>query len=876
MFTRLTKHFTIFAIFLLNITVAIAQYPTPTFRVLVIASRAKDHQKMISAAQPFFQKMAEANNFALDFSDDTSLINTPNLSRYQVFVMLHLAPFDMSADQQKAMQRFVEDGKGWVGIHAAGLTGRQFRGTGAPYWQWFEDFMGNSIYSPHPAYQKATLAIEDQKHAVTRKLPTRIEIPDEWYEFDKSPRGNKNIHILASVDESTYHQNKPMGDHPIIWTNQKYRRMIYIGPGHDPVLLADSNYAGLLRNAILWAAENTPPPIPMKNNIVDYEVTYSLPTDIPKIDQAKTGQFKIITSDSGHFYWLRFNWRAMTSPGGKYTVHLSNYYEKPIGPGITNDWSKIEYRWWDFRQGHPWSKEDNKLFDGLDNASLKFMDSLYTAAKALSKPRFRVLAIYENGGHHLEYSIRAKTWLNRLAADSNFIIDYSTHADTMTTDLLSKYQLILQLDYAPYGWKPEAMEAFKNYIDQGRGGWIGFHHATLLGEFDGFPMWPWFHDFMGNIRWKDYIARFASATVHLEDKRHPVLQGVPDSFSIAKEEWYTYDRSPRPDVHVLANVDESSYRPDTTVKMGDHPVIWTNDKKPGRNIYLFMGHSPILFDDPVYTKLFSNAIFWAAATKPRPVSRVNDPAPPIVMTPSRATSKPNAPKTTTTHPYKVLAFFSTNVESDHVDFARGAIRFYSDLAARKGFEFDTTTNWSTDPKNYNLVLWLNEFPHTDEQRKAFETYMENGGQWLGFHVSAYNDRDTHWPWFVNFLGGAVFYNNSWPPLAARLIVNDNSHPATHRLPKTYIAPINEWYGWRPNPRDNKDIRVLVTLDPANYPLGKKDILRSGDIPVVWTNTRYKMLYMNMGHGDLNFSSDIQNKLFEDALGWFRTPATTTK
>lgn len=220
--------------------------------------------------------------------------------------------------------------------------------------------------------------------------------------------------------------------------------------------------------------------------------------------------------------------------------------------------------------------------------------------------------------------------------------------------------------------------------------------------------------------------------------------------------------------------------------------------------------------------------------------------------------------------FKVLALYTTTVESDHVDFAKDAIQFYTKLAAEKNFVFDTTTDWEKlndeNLAKYQVVMWLNEFPHNEAERRAFERFMNNGGAWLGFHVSGYNDKYTKWPWFVDFLG-ATFYNNNWPPLPAKLIVDDNTHPATKRLPKTYTAPINEWYGWKPNPRDNKDIKVLVTLDPANYPLGKKDIIRSGDIPVVWTNTKYKMLYMNMGHGDKIMTSDIQNRLFEDAILW---------
>ena len=224
-----------------------------------------------------------------------------------------------------------------------------------------------------------------------------------------------------------------------------------------------------------------------------------------------------------------------------------------------------------------------------------------------------------------------------------------------------------------------------------------------------------------------------------------------------------------------------------------------------------------------------------------------------------------------THKFRVLALYTTTVESDHVDFANDAIKYFSALSVKNGFVLDTTTNWKNVNdeylKKYQLIIWLNDFPQNELQRAAFVKYMDNGGAWLGFHVAGYNDKYTKWPWFVSFLGSAVFYNNSWPPLPAKLIVDDPKHPIGKGIPTHFVSPINEWYGWSPSPRLNKDIKVLLTLDPANYPLGKKDILRGGDIPVVWTNTKYKMLYINMGHGDMIFTSDVQNKLFENAVMW---------
>jgi uncharacterized protein len=221
--------------------------------------------------------------------------------------------------------------------------------------------------------------------------------------------------------------------------------------------------------------------------------------------------------------------------------------------------------------------------------------------------------------------------------------------------------------------------------------------------------------------------------------------------------------------------------------------------------------------------------------------------------------------------FKVLAFYSRHVEKAHVEFANDAIVFFKDLTIGNGFVFDTTSNMNDlnegKLKNYQLVMMLNDFPQSQQQREAFKTYMENGGGWYGFHVAAYNDRDTHWPWLVDFLGGGVFYRNNWPPMPAKLTIDDAKHPVTKGLPETFVAPINEWYQWKPSPRERKNIKVLVSLSPDNYPFGLKDIVPDGDFPVVWTNTDYRMIYLNMGHGRHIFSDATQNRLIIAALRW---------
>lgn len=240
---------------------------------------------------------------------------------------------------------------------------------------------------------------------------------------------------------------------------------------------------------------------------------------------------------------------------------------------------------------------------------------LLTSAAGLGQPahpKFHVVAIAERGGIHKPFVDAAKVWLAQEAVADGFTIDYIEDTDRIDDAFLSRYQLFIQLNYPPYAWKPTAVEAFQRYIERGRGGWIGFHHATLLGEFDGYPMWPWFSSFMGGIRFTNYIPGFASATVRSEASNHPVMKGVPPEFLVEDEEWYTWDKSPRPNVHVLASVDEHTYRPDSDKKMGDHPVIWSNEHVKARNVYIFMGHHAELFQNQSFTTIFHNAILWAA------------------------------------------------------------------------------------------------------------------------------------------------------------------------------------------------------------------------------------------------------------------------
>ena len=221
--------------------------------------------------------------------------------------------------------------------------------------------------------------------------------------------------------------------------------------------------------------------------------------------------------------------------------------------------------------------------------------------------------------------------------------------------------------------------------------------------------------------------------------------------------------------------------------------------------------------------------------------------------------------------FKALIYYTQHAEEAHVQFAEQATTFFKKLNYGDGFVLDITTDFSKYPyeklKEYNVIIMLNTSPNTKAERDAFEQYMENGGGWVGFHAAAYNDKNTHWPWFVKFLGGGVYYVNNWPPQPVLVEVDNEEHPVTKNLPASFVAPASEWYQWTPSPRQNKDVEVLLSLSPKNYPLGIKDVVNFGDFPIVWSNKNYRMIYLNMGHGDEEFIDGTQNLLLVNAFRW---------
>lgn len=157
-------------------------------------------------------------------------------------------------------------------------------------------------------------------------------------------------------------------------------------------------------------------------------------------------------------------------------------------------------------------------------------------------------------------------------------------------------------------------QAFRQWLEAG-GGWLGIHAAGDSSHRE----WGWYMENLIGPLFTAHIMgpQFQRATVILENQQHPVLAGLPDIWQ-HEEEWYSWDQSPRAlGFTILATVDEESYTPvqklfsrEVDLRMGDHPVIWSNRVGEGRVVYSALGHKAEAFDNPHYQLLLENALNW--------------------------------------------------------------------------------------------------------------------------------------------------------------------------------------------------------------------------------------------------------------------------
>jgi len=230
---------------LLFTAISISSYALPKKqkKILVFSKTAGfRHTSAINAGKKYLIELGNKNKFGVDTTESADVFTTENLKQYAAVVFLCTTGNVLNDKQQPALQQFIRNGGGYVGLHSSSDTEYD--------WAWFGELNG-AYFKSHPKQQEAIFNVIDGNHISTAHLPKVWKRFDELYNFKWI---GTDLHVLITIDESSYTGGGNGENHPMAWYHEfDGGRGFYTALGHDNKSWEDQLYLQHVLGGIKYA-----------------------------------------------------------------------------------------------------------------------------------------------------------------------------------------------------------------------------------------------------------------------------------------------------------------------------------------------------------------------------------------------------------------------------------------------------------------------------------------------------------------------------------------------------------------------------------------------------------------------------------------------
>jgi cytochrome c len=271
-------------------------------KVLIFSKTTGWRHKSIEPGIEHFSLALSQKGIQVVASEDAKMFNDSDLSTFSAIIFLNTTGDILNAQQQVAMERYIQAGGGFVGIHSA--TDTESEGE----WYWYRRLVGG-VFSGHPNIpsnvQKARVQVLTTDHPSTAHLADNFLMTDDWYDFKSL--SDRRIDLLK-VDEKSYQGGGHKGYHPIAWYHDfDGGRSFYTGIGHNAENFSNPIYMQHVLGGIEYA---------IGDNVRDYTKSRPEPNRFVKevlldglnepvsLDITKDGRGVIYIERKGQVNWL--------------------------------------------------------------------------------------------------------------------------------------------------------------------------------------------------------------------------------------------------------------------------------------------------------------------------------------------------------------------------------------------------------------------------------------------------------------------------------------------------------------------------------------------------------------------------------------------
>jgi len=213
--------------------------------ILVFSRTNGFRHESIEKGLETIEQLGKENNFAVEHTEDSTFFTPDRLKQFKAVVFLSTTGDILNEEEQAALEQYIHNGGGFVGIHAAADTEYG--------WPWYNKLVGAWFLS-HPKQQEATILVVDKKHESTKHLADTWRRWDEWYNYKNL---NPEVHVLMKLDEKSYTGGENGDNHPIAWYHDfEGGRAFYTGLGHTEESYDDPAFIKHLLGGIKYAMGN--------------------------------------------------------------------------------------------------------------------------------------------------------------------------------------------------------------------------------------------------------------------------------------------------------------------------------------------------------------------------------------------------------------------------------------------------------------------------------------------------------------------------------------------------------------------------------------------------------------------------------------------
>lgn len=295
--------------------------------MLVFSKTAGWRHDSIPAGIEAMKKLADQYGFTVEATEDASVFTDENLKRFNTLVFVNTTGDILNEAQEIAMERFIQAGGGFAGIHAAADTE-----TGGE-WYWYRRLVGG-VFKSHPGepdnVQHAHLQVLNPEHPATRDVPRAFDLTDEWYDYLELYPYRRD---LLTLDENSYIGGLHGHHHPISWYHQfDGGRAFYTGLGHTSEMFSEPHFTKLLVRGLRYATGGSPKLDYSKarataEQVVQTRVNSDLKQPVA-LDFLPDGQL-LVAEGAGAIKQLNAN-----GEGGSVIATLPVSQQSPLGHGL--------------------------------------------------------------------------------------------------------------------------------------------------------------------------------------------------------------------------------------------------------------------------------------------------------------------------------------------------------------------------------------------------------------------------------------------------------------------------------------------------------------------------------------------------------------